>query len=41
VGRAKAGYRLNQSIGLARGKELPRKEMKTAKGGNDLESVIG
>jgi len=35
------GCRLNQDIGLARGKELPREEMKTAKFAKDLESVIG
>jgi hypothetical protein len=34
------GGRLNQVMGLARGRELPLEEMKTAKCGNDLESVI-
>jgi hypothetical protein len=32
--------RPDQGIGLARGKELPLEEMKTAKCGSDLESVI-
>ncbi len=39
MGPSKIG-RLNQGIGFARGKELPLEEMKTAKCGNDLESVI-
>jgi hypothetical protein len=39
VGPSKIGCP-DQGIGLARGKERPVEEMKTAKCGNDLESVI-
>ncbi len=38
--RARMGGRLNQVIGVARGRELAPEEMKAAKRGNELEYVI-